>query len=689
MAAVNKKEIKEEIDNLRRVLTKANFDYYVLQSPTLTDQEYDKNFRNLVKLEEDFPEFQDPDSPTKKVGGLVENSFKPVKHERPLLSIGNAFEEEDIDKFCDNAIKDLETKSIEYVAEPKFDGLAVSIVYTDGFLSQAATRGDGAVGEDVTENIKTIKDIPWDITGYFNANGLPVPKRLEVRGEVFMLHKTFSDLNKLMVKEGKKTYVNPRNAASGSLRNLNPKITASRKLSFFTYALGVCDGIDFPDNHYDTLMVLKNIGFPVSNLVKKVNNKDGLLKYYEKMGAERDKLPFDIDGVVYKVNSYDLQNQWGFLNREPKWAKAHKFPAQEVFTKLLSIDVQVGRTGALTPVARLDPVFVGGVTVSNATLHNMDEITKKDILIGDIVAVRRAGDVIPEVAFVAKDKRDKNVKYKKFVMPSVCPVCGSAVIKEEDKAISRCSGGLVCSAQLTFSLIHYASRLAMNIEDCGVKVVEACVERGLLSNITDFYKLKKSDLLSLPLFGEKKAQNLLDSIENSKNNIELHKFLYSLGIKEVGESTSKILAKKFGSLEKIMEANYNQLLEINDIGPVAAQSIVSFFKDSRNISIIDELASLGVTPKQVEINEDNNIFSGKSFVITGTLTQPRDVFKDLIEKNGGKVSGSVSKKTTYLLCGDSPGSKFEDANKLGIRVLTEDDFESLLNVKNTAKNKMR
>lgn len=682
----NFEQIKSKVEEITHILEKANFDYYVLQSPTLTDQEYDKNFKELKEIEENYPEFDSPDSPTRKVGGIVENSFASVTHVKPLLSIGNAFETEDIDKFCNNAVKDLSLSAdteVEYSAEPKFDGLALSIIYKDGLLFQAATRGDGATGEDVTENVKTIKDIPWNIKSYFTSKGLPVPPRIEVRGEVFMSHKVFEDLNKQAELKNEKKYVNPRNAASGSLRNLDPKVTASRKLSFFTYALGYCEKFHTPDNHYDTLQLLKDIGFPVSDLAIKVVGKQGLLDYYKDIGIKRDTLPFDIDGVVYKVNDYGLQQEWGFLNREPKWAKAHKFPAQEAFTELLSIDIQVGRTGAMTPVARLKPVFVGGVTVSNATLHNIDEINRKDIRIGDIVAVRRAGDVIPEVAFVALDKRKDTIVYQKFSMPSICPCCGSNVLKEADKAIYRCSGGLVCSAQVKFSLIHFTSRLAMNIEACGEKFVEQALEKGILNDITDFFKVTKEQLLTLPLFGEKKAQNVLENVEAAKQGIELNRFIYSLGIKEVGESTAKLLAKKFLSMENFMNATEDDLLSVKDVGPVVTKSILLFVNDARNIKLLNELDKLGVWPNPIIVTANQTLFEGKTFVITGTLTQGREEFKKIIEDLGGKISGSVSKKTTYLICGDAAGSKLDDAKKHGVTVLDEEAFNVLLPKKDT------
>lgn len=681
--------IKARVLELTNLLEKANFDYYVLQEPTLPDLEYDKAFKELVTIEESFPQFDNPDSPTKKVGGAVENSFAPVKHLIPLLSIGNGFNEKDIDKFCLDVVKDLGIQEeLEYSAEPKFDGLALSAIYEKGLFVQAATRGDGFTGEDVTENVKTIRDIPRDITGYFIANNLPIPERIEIRGEVFMLHQVFEDFNRQAGLKNEKQFVNPRNAASGSLRNLDPKLTASRKLSFFSYNLGACEGFVTPNNHFDTLQLLKEMGLPVCDLVQKVIGKQGLLNYYDTIGKMRDSLPFDIDGVVYKVNNYELQKEWGFLNREPKWAKAHKFPAQEAFTKVLDIDIQVGRTGSLTPVARLEPVFVGGVTVSNATLHNMDEINRKDIMIGDIVAVRRAGDVIPEVAFVATDKRDlENGIYKKFVMPSVCPVCGSAVIKEKDKAISRCSGGLICSAQVKFSLIHFTSRLAMNIESCGEKFVETALEAGYLKDITDIYTISKEELLTLPLTKDKKANKILENIEASKQDIPLNRFIYALGIKLVGESTAKLLAKKFGSLEKLMGANEEDLKKIKDVGSIVAKSIVVFMNDYRNLKILNKLEYLGVWPQPLIIDKANTIFEGMTFVITGTLEKPREDYKKIIEDFGGKVSSSVSKKTNYLLCGESAGSKLEDAQKLKINVLNDQTFNDLIsNLSNTEEH---
>jgi len=673
-------EIQDKITLLTKQIEEANFNYYVRESPTLTDQEYDKVFDELKKLEEAYPQYIGKNSPTQKVGGLASNSFNTVVHQKPMLSIGNAFDSKDIEKFNKNVFNDLSIKEVEYVAELKFDGLAVSIVYEKGYLKQAATRGDGVNGEDVTENIKTIQDIPLNIVSYFKSNNIATPDRLEIRGEVYMRHEVFNEINKTAIKEGRKTLVNPRNAASGALRNLNPRITAQRKLSFFTYGLGVCEGFDVPRTHFETMTLLKQIGFPVNEKIKICKTHSELLGFYGLIQKERDDLPFDIDGVVYKLNNYGMQEKMGFLNREPKWAKAHKFPAQEVFTEVLDIEIQVGRTGSLTPVARLRPVFVGGATVSNATLHNIKEIERKGILIGDTVAVRRAGDVIPEVAFVAHDKRLRDGIYKKFKMPQVCPVCNSAVIKEDEGIVHRCSGGLICAAQVKFALIHYASKLALNIELMGEKVIEQCVDRGFLTNITDFYKISKNDLLSLPFFAEKKAQNILTSIQNSIMDIELNRFIYGLGIREVGEATAKNLARKYQTLENFMNTNIDELLAIKDVGPVAAKNIITFISDVRNIKIIHELSSLGVWPKPIVTSFVGSSLKEQTFVITGTLSKPRDEYKKIIEDLGGKISSGVSKKTSYLLCGADAGSKFEDAKKHNVCILNEEDFLNLLQV---------
>ena len=665
-------KILQEILDLREKIERANYEYYVLSTPTLPDLEYDKYFKQLVALEEDNPEYKIDTSPTQRVGGWAETSFAPVKHAQPMLSIGNAFETEDVDKF----VKNTNHEDMEYVLEPKIDGLALSIRYENGKLISAATRGDGYVGEDVTENVKTIKEIPWDISDYFMKNSLVIPKIFEVRGEVYMLKSVFEKINEDARNKNEKTFVNPRNAASGALRNLDPAITAKRKLSFLSYNVGEMEGIDLPTTHYDTLMLIKEIGFPVSNLIRKVTSYSEILAYYASIQENRNSIPFDIDGVVYKVNSYVEQESLGFLSRQPKWAVAHKFPAQEVPTTLLDITVQIGRTGAVTPVARLKPVFVGGVTVSNATLHNLDEIYRKDVRVGDTVIVRRAGDVIPEV--VSSMKRE-NQHAPKFLMPTNCPTCGSVITKDDSKAKYYCSGNTMCGDQLKFSLVHFTSKLAMNLDEVGEKTLEACVENGYITNLSDIYKLTKEQLLTLPLHAEKKSKKIIENIENSKNDVQLNRFIYALGIREVGESTAKLLANHFLSFENLQNANVDDLVKLKDIGPETAKSIVSFFKNENNQKILNQFYSLGVWPKPLENKVKSDILAGNTFVITGTLSKDRDEFKEFLESHGAKISGSVSKKTNYLLAGKDAGSKLDAAEKLGITILNEEDLEMLLN----------
>lgn len=677
-------EIHKKLDEKRKLLSDYNFQYYVLNSPTVPDIVYDKLFKEVEAIEKEYPQFYDSESPTLNVGGAVETSFAPVKHQRPMLSINNVFENEELEDFTTSNKKELSTSGddVEYTAELKFDGLSSSIVYENGKLTLGASRGDGFTGEDVTENVKTIKDIPWDITEGCKKAGIPVPKRLEVRGEVYMLHSVFDGLNKIADETGKKRFVNPRNAASGGLRNQDPKITATRKLSFFTYALGECDGFDEPHNHYDTLMLLKSIGFPVNDWTAKVKGQSGLLAFYDKVGKARDNLPFDIDGVVYKVNDYEQQEKLGFQNRAPKWAKAHKFPAQEQLTEILDIDLQVGRSGALTPVARLNPVFVGGVTVSNATLHNMNFINLLGVMIGDTVAIRRAGDVIPEVVSVdinAREANKENKNYKKFEMPSTCPCCGSPVSKDGNKAVYRCTGGTaLCSDQRKFSLVHFTSRLALNIDSVGEKVVEAGVNKGVLKTPLDIFKLTKDVLLTFPGFAEKKAIKTIENIEAVKGNIELHKFIYALGIGEVGESTAKLLAKEFLTLENFLNAEESKLISIENVGPVATSNIMNFICDPKNIQMFREFDKLNIWPNPIEVHEDSQKFEGLTFVITGTLSKDREDFKKMIEERGGKVSSSVSKKTSYVLAGEEAGSKLVKAKELQVSVLNEDEFNKLI-----------
>lgn len=674
-------EIQSRMQYLVNNINTYNYEYYVKDNSLVTDQEYDLLFKELKKLEQEYPQYKDKDTPTEKVGGTYSTDFASVKHLSPMVSIGNAFEEEAIFKFTEDASEELhvDLNEIEYTAEPKFDGLALSLRYIDGLLSVAATRGDGTTGEDVTLNARTIKTVPYDIRPACKKLGIPVPRTLEVRGECIMNRKDFFELNQRLAQNGEKTYSNPRQGASGGLRQKDPRISAQRPLSFYTYALGDFEGFENADNHYDTLMKLKDLGFPVSDYVRKVKGPEMLLKYFTLIGEKRDSLPFDIDGVVYKVNSYALQDEWGSLNREPKWAVAHKFPAQEVSTLLLNIDVQVGRTGNLTPVARLEPVSVGGVIVSNATLHNAEEIIRKDIRIGDYVALYRAGDVIPKISMVLKEKRDPNGTYKKFTMPTTCPACGSPVVKEENKTIMKCSGGLaVCSAQQKFTLSHFTSRLAMNIENLGEKVVSNCIDAGLVKNVSDFYKLTTQDLAKLPLFGEKKINNLLESIEESKKDIQLNRFIYSLSIQECGESTAKNLAKHFETIENLMSASLEDILKVKDVGPVGAKSIYQFFNSPYQQSVLSDLKQLGVWPQPALVNKNTEALKDKVFVITGTLSKDREVFKRIIEDQGGKVSSNVSKKTNYLLCGVGGGSKLTDAQKYGTTILTEDDFNLLI-----------
>lgn len=680
---------QNRIKELSAEILEADYKYYVMSDPIMTDDEYNKKFNELTALETQYPELLLPTSPTQKVGGYADNSFAKVEHAKPMLSIKDAFEDEDVEKYYTRALKELGENKIKFSAELKFDGLACSLVYQHGVLEKAVTRGDGFVGEDVTQNVKTIKDIPWDIRAYFKTKNLPIPDTLEVRGEVFMTHKAFKEINEECVKNNEKTYVNPRNAASGSLRLLDPKTTAKRKLSFFAYALGVCENYQNQDNHFADMTQLGEMGFPINTQRALVSSQEELMNYFNKIGKLRDTLPFDIDGVVYKVNDYALQEKWGFLNRNPRWALAHKYPAQEVSTLVLGIDIQVGRTGALTPVARLQPVFVGGVTVSNATLHNMDEINKKDIRIGDEVIIRRAGDVIPEVVAVLKHKRENfdpekdTGKYQRFVMPSTCPSCQSLVIKEEDKAVYRCSGQDVCGEQIKNSLIHFSSRLAMNIENMGDEIIAACFEKNYLRSLSDFYTLTKEQLLTLPLVKEKKAQNALTSIEASRQKVELHKFIYSMGIREVGESTSKNLSKHFRSIEALSQASYEEILSVKDVGPIGAKSVLAFFSSPEKQKLLEAFKSFNVWPEPLpEIKNDNlhENFIGKTFVITGSLSQSREFFKTKIESLGGTVASSVSKNTHYLVYGEDAGSKLTKARLLAVKDLDEEAFNALCEV---------
>lgn len=658
--------VKERIDQLRQELHQHNINYYVNDDPTIPDIEFDKLMRELAQMEKEHPEYYSESSPTQRVGGAVSDKLEKAEHLAPMLSLDNAFTPEEVTEFEEFNEKILNSSELEFSAEPKFDGLAMSLVYENGILVRGATRGDGRIGENVTNNVKTIRNIPLDIRqGFINKN-LPIPELLEVRGEVVMLKKDFEAINEKHRALGQKTFANPRNAAAGTLRQLDPKVTAERKLMFFTYALGQTKGIDFDldgQTHSGNMQFLKEVGFPVSKYGKVVKGHEGLMRYFEEMGKQRDSLEFDIDGCVYKINSIALQHKAGYISKSPRWAKAHKFPAQEQLTKILDIDVQVGRTGALTPVARLDPVYVGGVEVSNATLHNQDEIDRKGIKIGDIVAVRRAGDVIPEVVRV----QNHTPESRPFVMPSTCPSCGSPVVRNSGEAVARCTGSLFCSAQLKGQLQHFVSRDAMNIVSLGDKMIEKMVDMDLIHTPDDIYALTKEQLLTIPLVKEKMAEKILQNIEESKSQ-PLHKFLFALGIRQVGASTSKDLVNYFGNLHNLRRASIEEISAVEGVGEVTAQEVVSFFLNKRNIEIIEQMNHHGIGLDQVEKKLDGSL-KGKTFVITGSFNVTRDQIKEEIELLGGKVSGSVSKKTDYVFAGEEAGSKLTKAQELGVNII--------------------
>ena len=661
----------QRIEELRQQLERHNYSYYVLDAPTVPDAEYDRLLRELQELEEAHPEFQSPESPTQRVGGQPLDGFEEVRHRVPMLSLANAFADEEVEAFHERVIKGLETEHADYVAEPKLDGVAISLRYEDGRLAQAATRGDGATGEDVTTNVRTIAAIPLRLMNHENR---PVyPGTLEVRGEIYMPLAGFRAYNEMAREEGLKELVNPRNAAAGSLRQLDSRITAKRPLAFYAYSLVAEDSL--PESHYEQLQLLKLWGFPVNPEVRRVRDAGGCLAYYRDMGEKRDKLPYDIDGVVYKLEMREQQQTLGYVSRAPRWAIAQKFPAQEEITRLLGIDIQVGRTGALTPVARLDPVFVGGVTVTNATLHNLDEIRRKDVRTGDWVVVRRAGDVIPEVARVVLERREGEPD--KFEMPQACPVCGSAVEREEGEAVFRCTGGLVCSAQRVRSIQHFASRKAMDIEGLGEKLVDQLAETGLVQSIADLYALDREQLAGLERMGEKSADNLLVELERSKQP-ELGRLLYALGIREVGEVTADSLARHFGSLEAIVRADEEQLVDVPDVGPIVAGHVHAFFREPHNLQILGELEQAGLRWQAPEINEGEQPLAGQTWVLTGALGMPRARARSLLESLGARVTGSVSAKTSVVLAGEAAGSKLAKAEKLGIEVVDEEAFIALM-----------
>ena len=671
---------RERAEQLRRLLQEHGHRYYVLDDPSIPDAEYDHLFRELQSIEAQHPDLVTPDSPTQRVGGKALAAFASVPHAIPMLSIRTETDTEasgalNFDARVRRELElDASAPAVDYVTEPKFDGLAMSLRYEAGVLVQAATRGDGTVGEDVTQNIRTIGQIPLRLPQ-------AVPQVLEVRGEVYMRRDDFEFLNRRQRDSGQKTFVNPRNAAAGAVRQLDPGIAAQRPLSFFAYGVGeisqpAMGGALFA-THFELLQALKAWGFPVSELASTAQGADGLTAYYESIGRQRDNLGFDIDGVVYKVNSLALQARMGFVTREPRWAVAHKFPAQEQLTTVLGIEVQVGRTGKLTPVARLAPVFVGGVTVTNATLHNEDEARRKDVRVGDTVTVRRAGDVIPEVVAVVLDKRLPGAP--EFSMLRQCPVCGSAAVREEGEVDYRCTGGLFCSAQRKQAVLHFAQRRAVEVEGLGDKLVDQLVDGELVRTLPDLYRLSVSTLAGLERMAEKSGQNLLEALQKSKVTT-LPRFLFGLGIRHVGEATAKELARHFGKLDAIMDASLDQLLQVSDIGPVVAESLHTFFAQAHNREVIKDLRDCGVCWSEGEpAPVVSKPLTGKTLVITGTLPSlSRDEARDLIEAAGGKVAGSVSKKTSFVLAGTESGSKLDRALELGVAVLDETGLRGLL-----------
>ncbi|MHB8403919.1 MAG: NAD-dependent DNA ligase LigA [Gammaproteobacteria bacterium] len=666
-------DAERRVRALRDQINRHNYLYYVLDAPEIPDSEYDRLLRELQTLEQQFPELVTRDSPTQRVGATPLAEFGQVRHEVPMLSLDNAFDEQEVRDFERRAHERLGTLAqLEYAAEPKLDGLAISLVYEHGVLARGATRGDGTVGEDVTQNIRTIPSVPLRLMG----KGFPA--LLEARGEIFMSRKSFEKLNARAARKNEKIFVNPRNAAAGSLRQLDARITASRPLEFFAYAWGQVQGGKLPERHSEVLARFRGWGLRTNPENRVVRGVDGCLQFYRQMAAKRDRLPYQIDGVVYKVDRLDLQQQLGFVARAPRWAIAHKFPAEEAMTILRAVEFQVGRTGALTPVARLEPVFVGGATVSNATLHNMDEVERKDVRVGDTVIVRRAGDVIPEVVSVVLTRRPKSTR--RVRLPCTCPVCGSQVLRLEGEAVARCSGGLYCAAQRKELIRHFASRRALDIEGLGEKLVEQLVDAGLVHTPVDIFRLTVPQLADLERMGEKSAKNLVQAIEHARHTT-LARFLYALGIREVGETTAQVLARHFGTLEALMKADATALVQVPDVGPVVAAAVAAFFHEPHNHQVIDALRKAGVQwPEHVSAPlTGSGPLSGKIFVLTGTLaSMTRDDAKAGIQTLGGKVSGSVSRKTDYLVVGADPGSKLAEARKLGIGLMDEVAFKRLL-----------
>jgi len=669
-------DVLKKIESLRDEIRHHNYRYHTLDDIEIPDAEYDRLMRELQRLENENPNLVTADSPTQRVGAEPSDALQTVQHRLPMLSLDNVFAEDELREFHRRVAEKLEFEDgahdLRYAAEPKLDGAAVSLLYEDGVLVRAATRGDGTTGEDITHNVRTIDSIPLRLLG----DGYPTT--LEVRGEVFMPRAGFEAYNKTAREAGEKTFVNPRNAAAGSLRQLDPKLTAERPLDMYVYSVGLVEGGELPYHHSDIIARLQGWGLKTCPERRVVVGVEGCLAYYASIGAKRDSLSYDIDGVVYKVDSLPMQRELGFVARAPRWAVAHKFPAQEELTKVEDVEFQVGRTGAVTPVARLEPVFVGGVTVSNATLHNIDELHRKDVRVGDTVIVRRAGDVIPEVVSVVASRRPENTA--RVQLPKLCPVCGSHVKREEGEAVARCTGGLFCKAQRVESLKHFVSRRAMDIEGLGAKLIEQFVEEDRIKSPSDIFCLTKVELAERERMGEKSAENLIDAIELSKSTT-LPRFLYALGIREVGEATAASLAVFFGNLPAIIKAKTEKLITVPDVGPVVAKRIRDFLDEDHNLEVIRKLQASGVQwddTEPMQVAEDGKL-TGKTFVITGTLPgMTRDEAKDLIVREGGKVTGSVSSKTSYLLAGEKAGSKLSKAEGLEVDVLDLDGLRNLL-----------
>ncbi len=659
-------ELHQELLSLREQLDYHGYRYYVEDNPEVPDAEYDRLMQRLLTIESEHPEWVTIDSPSQRVGGVPLDGFTQVKHELPMLSLDNAFNDDELRAF-QKRIQDRlnDASAIQYCCEPKLDGLAVSLLYENGVLVQAATRGDGTTGENITNNVRTIRSIPLKLQGN------DWPTRIEVRGEVFMPKKGFEQLNQRALKKGEKTFANPRNAAAGSLRQLDSKVTATRPLSFYAYAVGIVEGRELEGSQYDRLCQLKSWGFPMSPEIRRVDSIEEVIRYHQMIGEKRESLEYDIDGVVIKVDKVDIQLQLGFVARAPRWAIAYKFPAQEEMTLLNNVEFQVGRTGAITPVAKLEPVFVGGVTVSNATLHNADEIARLGVMVGDTVIIRRAGDVIPQIVSVVESRRPADAS--PVIFPTECPVCQSKVERIEGEAVARCTGGLFCQAQRKEALKHFVSRKALDVDGCGEKVIEQLVDREMVTTPADLFRLSAGVVTALDRMGPKSAQKLVDALGNAKETT-LPRFIYSLGIREVGEATAANLAHYFETLEALMTASKEQLIEVPDVGEIVAAHIFNFFREEHNLAVVNDLRDVGIHWPDIEkVADDVELpFEGKTVVLTGSLSQlSRTEAKEALQKLGAKVTGSVSKKTDLVVAGEAAGSKLTKAQELGIEVWDE------------------